>query len=180
MTWPSCPTPAKTGNSISRGFDTGGVESRSGAELDAFVFTERGIYRPGDDIHIGLIVKQTRLGRETRWTPRGDRGHRTLAAQPWQVRKLALPPMGFAETSYQTVYESPTGVYGINAYLVRDGKRGVLLGSTSVNVKEFLPDRMKIESHLSKETVAAGSLPTMCAVPSRCAISMALPPRSAG
>ena len=39
-------------------FDVGGVESRSGAELDAFVFTERGIYRPGDEIRIGLIVKQ--------------------------------------------------------------------------------------------------------------------------
>jgi uncharacterized protein YfaS (alpha-2-macroglobulin family) len=36
-------------------------------------------------------------------------------------------------------------------YLVRNGKRDTLLGETSVNVKEFLPDRMKIESHLSKD-----------------------------
>ena len=31
--------------------------------------------------------------------------------------------MGFAETSYQTAYESPTGEYGIKVYLVRNGKR---------------------------------------------------------
>jgi uncharacterized protein YfaS (alpha-2-macroglobulin family) len=23
-----------------------------------FVFTERGVYRPGDDVHIGIVVKQ--------------------------------------------------------------------------------------------------------------------------
>jgi uncharacterized protein YfaS (alpha-2-macroglobulin family) len=131
-------------------FDIGGVESRSGAELDAFVFTERGIYRPGDEIRIGIIVKQRDWGGtldglpiETEVTdPRGNSA---------QVRKLALPPMGFVETSYQTAYESPSGVYTISAYLVRNGKRDTLLGETSVNVKEFLPDRMKIESRLSKD-----------------------------
>ena len=131
-------------------FDIGGVESRSGAELDAFVFTERGIYRPGDEIRIGLIVKQRDwagkldgLPVETEITdPRGN---------SVQVRKLALPNMGFAETSYQTAYESPSGDYGISVYLVRNGKRDTLLGEASVIVKEFLPDRMKIESRLSKD-----------------------------
>ena len=131
-------------------FDIEGVESISGADLNAFVFTERGIYRPGDEIHIGLIVKQRDwqgvlegLPVETDIIdPRGA---------SVQVRKLALPQGGFAETTYQTAYESPTGIYNINLYLVRNGKRDLLLGSASVNVKEFLPDRMKIESHLSKE-----------------------------
>jgi alpha-2-macroglobulin len=131
-------------------FDIGGVESRSGAELDAFVFTERGIYRPGDEIRIGIIVKQRDWGGaldglpiETEITdPRGNSA---------QVRKLALPPMGYVETSYQTAYESPSGSYTISVYLVRNGKRDTLLGETSVNVKEFLPDRMKIESQLSKD-----------------------------
>ncbi len=67
--------------------------------------------------------------------------------------------MGFAETSYQTAYESPTGNYTINVYLVRDGKRDLLLGETSVIVKEFLPDRMKIESRLSKEAKAGWVTP---------------------
>jgi uncharacterized protein YfaS (alpha-2-macroglobulin family) len=131
-------------------FETGGVESRSGAELDAFVFTERGIYRPGDEIHVGLIVKQRNWEGSLEGLPvetevidaKGDSA---------QIRKLALPAMGFAETLYQTAYESPSGQWWIKVYLVHDGKRGVLLGETSVTVKEFLPDRMKIESRLSKD-----------------------------
>lgn len=131
-------------------FDTGGVEARSGTELDASVFTERGIYRPGDEIKIGLIVKQRDWGGHLEGLPIETEivNARDTAVQ---VRKLALPAMGFAETSYQTSYESPSGSYHINVYLARHGKRGELLGETSVQVKEFLPDRMKIESHLSKE-----------------------------
>ena len=67
-----------------------------------------------------------------------------------QTKKLALPAVGFAEVSYSTAYESPTGEYTINVYLVKNDKRSTLLGSTTVNVKEFLPDRMKIETRLSK------------------------------
>src|SRR5256885_3969034 len=63
---------------------------------------------------------------------------------------MALPASGFAEVSYKTAYESPTGEYAINVYLVKNDKRSTLLGSTTVNVKEFLPDRMKIETRLSK------------------------------
>ena len=65
-------------------------------------------------------------------------------------RNSRCPPTGFAEMSYSTAYESPTGDYTINVYLVSNGKRSTLLGSTTVNVKEFLPDRMKIETRLSK------------------------------
>ena len=139
-------------------FDIGGVESRSGAELDAFVFTERGIYRPGDEIRIGLIVKQRDWAGKLDGLP-VETEIIDARGTSVQVRKLALPPMGFAETSYQTAYESPSGVYTISAYLVRNGKRDTLLGETSVNVKEFLPDRMKIESRLSKDAKTGWATP---------------------
>ncbi len=131
-------------------FDIEGVRSISGADLDAFVFTERGIYRPGDEIHLGLLVKQRdwkgRLeGLPVEMEVLDSRGTSV------QVRKLALPEGGFAETSYQTAYESASGLWHFNLYLVRQGKRDILLGSTEATVKEFLPDRMKIESRLSKE-----------------------------
>jgi len=52
---------------------------------------------------------------------------------------------------------------------VTDGKRRLLLGSTSVNVKEFQPDRMKIEARISKETkggwitlLVTGSVIALC------------------
>src|SRR5437899_2815923 len=69
-----------------------------------------------------------------------------------QTKKVTLSESGFVELSYQTANESPTGVYTINVYLVKNNKRGTLLGSTTASVKEFLPDRMKIETRLSKGT----------------------------
>ena len=63
---------------------------------------------------------------------------------------MALPASGFAESAYRTEENAPTGSWVASLYLVEaDGKRGALLGSTSVRVEEFLPDRMRITAHLS-------------------------------
>lgn len=140
-------------------FDIDGVENISAEQLDAFVFTERGIYRPGDEVHIGCIVKQRDWRGQLDGLPlevevidaRGTRA---------QVQKIALPAMGFAESNFPTSYESPTGEYQIQLYLVRDGKRGTLLGQTEFHVKEFLPDRMKITTELSKQSAAGWIDPT--------------------
>ena len=67
-----------------------------------------------------------------------------------QTKKLTLPETGFTELSYQTANESPTGLYTFNVYLIKNNKRSTLLGSATAQVKEFLPDRMKIETRLSK------------------------------
>jgi len=130
-------------------FDIDGVNKVLAEDLDAFVFTDRGVYRPGDEMHIALVVKQRNwLGKlaglpiETEVIDARD--------LKVQTKKLALPAVGFAEVNYKTAYESPTGEYTINVYLVKNDKRSTLLGSTTVNVKEFLPDRMKIETRLSK------------------------------
>ncbi|HEX8078246.1 MAG TPA: MG2 domain-containing protein, partial [Chthoniobacterales bacterium] len=130
-------------------FDIDGVNKVLAEDLDAFVFTERGVYRPGDEMHIAFVIKQRNwLGKlaglpiETEVVDARD--------LKVQTKKLALPPGGFAEVTYKTAYESPTGEYTINVYLVKNDKRSTLLGSTTVNVKEFLPDRMKIETRLSK------------------------------
>ena len=132
-------------------FDTDGVENVSGDQLEAFVFTERGVYRPGDEVHIGCIVKQRSWQGQLEGMPvevevSDARGLRA------QVRQLRLPAMGFAELNFPTANESPTGVYRIEVYLLRNGKRDLLLGSGDFHVEEFLPDRMKIESRLSQET----------------------------
>ena len=130
-------------------FDIDGVNTVLAEDLDAFVFTERGVYRPGDEMHIALVVKQRNWQGKLAGLPIETEvvDARDLKVQ---TKKMALPASGFAEVTYQTAYESPTGEYAINVYLVKNNKRSTLLGSTTVNVKEFLPDRMKIETRLSK------------------------------
>src|SRR5438876_3610085 len=130
-------------------FEIEGAENIAPEGLDAFVFTERGVYRPGDEIHIGLVVKQRNWGGNLKGLPIETEvvDARDLRVQ---TKKLTLPETGFTELSYQTANESPTGIYTINIYLIKNNKRSSLLGSATAQVKEFLPDRMKIETRLSK------------------------------
>jgi alpha-2-macroglobulin len=130
-------------------FDIEGVENVLPENLDAFVFTERGIYRPGDEIHIGLIVKQRNWQGNLKGLPM-ETEVVDARGLPVQTKKINLTEDGFTELTYQTANESPTGLFTINVYLIKNSKRTTLLGSTTANVKEFLPDRMKIETRLSR------------------------------
>ena len=130
-------------------FDIDGVDNVLPENLDAFVFTERGVYRPGDEVHIGLSVKQRNWQGNLKGLPletevMDARGHSV------QTRKITLPDSAFTELTYQTANESPTGLYTFNVFLVKNSKRSTMLGSTTAQVKEFSPDRMKIDSRLSQ------------------------------
>ena len=131
-------------------FDIGGAQNLSAEDLDAFIFTERGVYRPGDEIHAGLVVKQRNWSGQLAGLPIETE---VLDARdlPVQTKKITVPETGFVELGYQTTNESPTGAYQINAFLIKNNKRSTFLGSTVANVKEFLPDRMKIETRFSQE-----------------------------
>jgi len=135
-------------------FDVGGAseEATSGAAkgLTAFLFSDRGIYRPGDEIRVGVIVKNKD------WSGR-------LAGLPLEVivtdargltvkdQKLKLSAAGFEEVRHTTPEVAPAGTYAVNLYVVKDGHPSDLLGSTTVQVREFLPDRMKIRTTFSQE-----------------------------
>jgi alpha-2-macroglobulin len=131
-------------------FDIEGEENVLPENLDAFVFTERGIYRPGDEIHVGVMVKQRNWAGQLKGLPvevevLDARGHSV------QTKKLNLPEAAFGEFGYVTAADSPTGLYSFNVYLTKNAKRTTLLGSTTANVKEFLPDRLRIQSRLSQQ-----------------------------
>ncbi|HEY5993400.1 MAG TPA: alpha-2-macroglobulin [Gallionellaceae bacterium] len=133
-------------------FDVGGVSNaRSENQVSAYLFSDRGIYRPGDEFHIGMIVKPAKWETSMAGLP--------LEAEVLDARglvikqeKIKLPAGGFIELSHKTQETSPTGTYNINLYLVKDGRKGAQIGTTSIKVQEFLPDRMKVTAHFSRET----------------------------
>ncbi|MBI3547597.1 MAG: alpha-2-macroglobulin [Elusimicrobia bacterium] len=132
-------------------FDVGGVVTEAGGDgLQAYLFTDRGLYRPGDEWHVGLIVKSRGWGQELAGVPIEEvitdpRG------QEVYKRKASLNDSGFQEISFRTEETSATGVYQASVYIVKDEYRAKLLGSTSVRVEEFLPDRMRITARFSSE-----------------------------
>ncbi|MFK5913251.1 MAG: MG2 domain-containing protein [Woeseiaceae bacterium] len=135
-------------------FDTGGIyQQGKELKLNAYLFSDRGIYRPGDKFNVAMIIRSSDWDKELEGLPMevviNDARGLTVKRQ-----KLKLDGSGFEEVSYQTEYTSPTGDYSINAYLIKDKYRRNLLGSTTVRVEEFIPDRMKIQTRFSKERLS--------------------------
>lgn len=144
-------------------FDVGGAseEATSGAAkgLTAFLFSDRGIYRPGDEIRVGVIVKNKDWSGKLAGIPlevivTDARG------LPVKDQKLKLSAAGFEEIRHTTPEIAPAGTYAVNLYVVKDGHPSDLLGSTTVQVREFLPDRMKIHANFSQENPEGWVAPT--------------------
>ncbi|MDB5969880.1 MAG: hypothetical protein JWQ90_2330 [Hydrocarboniphaga sp.] len=125
-------------------FDVGGVSNTTDADaLTAYLFSDRGLYRPGEEIRIGAIIKSQD------WKP--------LQGVPLQMEitdprgtvvkkdKLVLGAGGFEEIRYSTQEASPAGNYTINVSITKGG----VIGSLQVQVRDFLPDRMKMSAALS-------------------------------
>lgn len=130
-------------------FDIGGVSSSQHNQdsLNAFLFTDRGIYRPGEEANIGLIVKNSDLSNieniPLEWVISGPRGNEV------QVKKFRLPEKGLGELQFPTQASSDTGRYSASVHLVRDNRyRGRQIGTVNFQVEEFQPDTLKIESRL--------------------------------
>lgn len=133
-------------------FDIGGIEASGDTDkLQVFAFTDRGIYRPGDTTKIGVIAKNLS------WKPLPSGLPLEFSitnARGTEVMKEAFTVTGhgFLDFSHTTTEEAPTGTYNASVYLIQKGKRSTMLGSVSYKVEEFLPDRMKILTTLSKES----------------------------
>ena len=131
-------------------FDVGGIANAvSSDSLNAYLFSDRGIYRPGDTMHIGMIVKTATWAKALDGLP--------LQAEVLDSRGLVVKTQmvklgagGFNELEYKTLETSPTGAYNINLYSVKDGNAYQQLGSVSVKVQEFQPDRMKVKALFSQ------------------------------
>jgi len=129
-------------------FDTAGVTGLAPHDLTAFVFTDRGIYRPGDTAKLGLIIKQRDWQGKLEGVPL-----RLDVVDPRgtvvQSKVLKLNASGFLEATFPTRETSATGKYEVDCYLVKGKDDETLLGSQTLRVAEFLPDRMKIKATLS-------------------------------
>ncbi len=143
-----------TGRNNDRGldfsrFDVDGDETPDDPRaLSSYLFSDRGVYRPGDTFNIGLITRaadwRTGLAGVPVRAEIHDPRDKLMNTIP-----LALGDNGFNELSYTTDDNSPTGEWNIYLYLVgKNNESSTLLGHTSVNVKEFEPDQLKVKLQL--------------------------------
>ncbi len=130
-------------------YDIGGIYNDAQSQtLSAYLFSDRGIYRPGDAAHLGMIVKQAYAQPQPAGLPLEititDPNGTTIRNQ-----QLTLDATGLLTLDFSTTPTAPTGTYHASLYIVKDGHADNLLGSTDFRVEEFQPDRMRIAAHFS-------------------------------
>lgn len=132
-------------------FDVGGVANSADKNaLSAYLFSDRGVYRPGEEIRVGAIV------RTQDWSalPKGLPLLLEITDPRGQIvrkERLPLSSAGFEDIRHATQTASPTGTWTFALSIVKDQYRHDLVGSVTVLVRDFEPDRLKMTAHLSEE-----------------------------
>lgn len=133
-------------------FDTGGVESNADrGALAAYLFSDRGIYRPGEEIHAAALVRSQDWSRKFSGLPL-----RLEITDPrgTVIRRENFAPgaAGLGEIRHRTKESSPTGTYTLAVLVVRNQNYGDLIGSTTVQVRDFQPDRLRMTAGFSAQS----------------------------
>ena len=131
-------------------FDVGGEDNalEAGA-LRANLFSDRGLYRPGDTVHLGMIVRAADWSRplvglplELVFTdPRGAVARR---------ERLTLGEAGFESIDFAPPESAPSGTWQADLYLLGKDDERTAIGNTTVQVREFLPDTLRVNARFSK------------------------------
>ncbi len=139
-------------------FNTGGVYWNANNEqnLRGFIFTDRGIYRPGEKVQFGMVVRNFDLSASQQFPVELTiTDSRDVVVYKQNHR---LPSDGFFEAELETFAHSATGIYSANLTLVRNRDKNINyqhLGNINFSVEEFQPDKLKIKSSLSSEVLSA-------------------------
>jgi len=132
-------------------FDVGGIYGASDPKtLRAFLFSDRGLYRPGDEVRIGLVIKNDSWAGNLGGTPLEYRITDPRGAEI-NNKRIKLSSEGVEEIRFSTQDWSPTGTYTASVYVIREFEQGVkesytFLGSQTVKVEEFLPDTLNVSA----------------------------------
>ncbi len=139
-------------------FDIDGAYAANTTPMNAFVFTDRGIYRPGESAIIGGIVKNktfTKLSAVPVKLEITDPRGRTVFENTF-----TLSPDGMFDSTYVISNNAPIGEYSVNLFLLSSKNRiQDTIGTTTLRVQEFTPDNLKINTHIVGATENGWILP---------------------
>ena len=109
------------------------------AGMDAFIYGDRDLYRPGETVHISTIVRETDWDVPSR-IPVNIKVLFPNGKEFKNVRKT-LDEDGSCEMDFVIPAAAVTGTYTTEVY----GANDVLLSSKPFSVEEFMPDRIKVD-----------------------------------
>ena len=135
-------------------FDVGGKRTNPSG-LDAFVVPERDIYRPGEKVNFAVVV------RDREWKSPGDMPLKMKFLMPngkeLKTFRKNLDEQGSVEGSVDIATSAITGSYTLEVYTSND----VLLTAKNFSIEEFVPDRIRVNTKLDRESLKPGEAATL-------------------
>ncbi len=130
-----------------------GVDGRSSpGDVDAYLYTERGIYRPGERVRlIGLI--RDNIGRAITNRPSTLVVYRPNGTEARRIRMTEAVDGGAIAKNIELDRSSPRGMW--RAELLVDGQEESV-GSVSWSVEDFVPQRLRVQIEASEAVLRAG------------------------
>ncbi len=135
-------------------FDVGGLfENGTSEQMNAMLFSDRGIYRPGESVNVGLLVrsKSAKLRMQKiplEWSVTDPQGNVITK------EKITVNADDMKSIEFKTDETAPVGNYTVALHLIKKDERREFIGQQTVRIEEFQPDRLKIRTTLSKEKVS--------------------------
>ena len=124
-------------------FDVGGKRINA-TGLDAFIYAERDIYRPGEKVNFAVVV------RDKQWKSPSQLPVKIKMLLPngkeLKTMRKGLNEQGATEGSVDISPAAITGSYLMEVYSSND----ILLASQNFMIEEFVPDRIKLTTTLNK------------------------------
>ncbi len=118
--------------------------------LDAFVYAERDIYRPGEKINFSVVL------RDREWKTPGNIPLKMKFLMPngkeLKSFRKNLNEEGSLEGNIDIATSAITGSYTLEIYTSND----VLLSSKNFSIEEFVPDRIRVNVKLDKPYLKPG------------------------
>lgn len=134
-------------------FEVGGKRLNE-SDMDAFLYVQRDMYRPGETMHIAGVI------RTYDWEilPRIPVKLRIVSPSGKEFKsvKKTLDDQGGFEASIDIPKAAVTGTYTAELYSSND----VLLNSEYISVEEFMPDRIRVDASLPKKEFYPGDAVT--------------------
>ncbi len=135
-------------------FEVGGKRNNASG-LDAFIYAERDIYRPGEKVNFSVII------RDRMWKAPGDIPLKLKFLMPngkeLKTFRKNLNEEGAMEGSVDISTSAITGSYTLEVYTSND----VLLSSKNFSIEEFVPDRIRVNTRIDKPSLKPGESATL-------------------
>lgn len=133
-------------------FNTDGryQDEQTAKALSAYMFSDRGIYRPGEQVQLAAIIRHNDLSLAEQKLPLKIQVQGPRGTTFWQ-QNFSLTERGMHTFSLDTEPSTDTGNYNASISLLDSkGNAKQYLGSVDFSVEEFQPDTLKISSSFNQ------------------------------